>query len=226
MRILMIEDDVALAHELSVLLHAEGYAVDHVAEGRDASAILPSEQYDGMILDLGMLEADGVTLLDRLRQSGERRVPVLILIAQDTPRERTLELDLGPDVYMRKPFEPIELELAIRGLRRRSGVYLIPPLTVGNLTIDYSTGKALRDGEALKLRGREWAVLEALVKHAGHVLSHDVITLVLGSDASLEPGAVEQTIHRVRKALGANLIRTVRGNGYLFERPSLTDNRI
>ncbi len=217
----MIEDDAALARSLSALLRAAGHAVDHVAEGREALAIIPTEPYALVILDVGLPDIDGFTVLDRLRKSGER-VPVLMLTARDALDDRIRGLDLGADDYLRKPFEPAELEARVRALGRRRGGDPTPTMTVGTLTIDRSAAQAEVAGRTLDLRRREWAVLEALATRAGQVVPRDRLSAdVFGFDEPVGSNAIEVHVTRLRAKLAPDgpEIRTVRGVGYMLDIP-------
>jgi len=218
-RILVIEDDAALARSIAALLRAGGNAVDHVASGEDALSIVAGEPYALVILDVGLPGIDGFAVLATLRRRGER-VPVLMLTARDALDDRVRGLDLGADDYLRKPFEPEELEARVRALGRRRGGDPQPLLKVGALTINRSSGEADVAGRALDLRRRERAVLEALATRAGQVVSRDLlIGEVFGFDEPVGNNAIEVHVNRVRGKLAPDgpSIRTVRGVGYLLD---------
>lgn len=219
MRILMIEDDAALARGIAALLRAAGHAVDHVATGEDALAVVSSEPYALVILDVGLPDIDGFTVLERMRRRGDR-VPVLMLTARDALDDRVRGLDLGADDYLRKPFDPEELEARVRALGRRRGGDPVPQVAVGTLTINRSTAQAEVAGRAIDLRRREWAVLEALATRAGQVVSRDLLLAeVFGHDEPVGPNALEVNVTRLRAKLAPDgpEIRTVRGVGYLLD---------
>lgn len=218
-RILIIEDDAALARSISALLRAGGHAVDHVATGEDALAVIGSEPYALAILDVGLPDIDGFTVLAELRRRGAR-TPVLMLTARDALDDRVRGLDLGADDYLRKPFEPEELEARVRALGRRRGGDPTPELVVGALTINRSTGMADIAGRSLDLRRRELAVLDALATRAGQVVPRELlIGEVFGFDEPVGGNAIEVHVTRLRGKLAPDGpgIRTVRGVGYMLD---------
>ena len=218
-RILIIEDDAALARSISALLRAGGHAVDHVATGEDALAVIGSEPYALAILDVGLPDIDGFTVLAELRRRGAR-TPVLMLTARDALDDRVRGLDLGADDYLRKPFEPEELEARVRALGRRRGGDPTPQLVVGALTINRSTGMADIAGRSLDLRRRELAVLDALATRAGQVVPRELlIGEVFGFDEPMGGNAIEVHVTRLRGKLAPDGpgIRTVRGVGYMLD---------
>jgi two-component system, OmpR family, response regulator len=219
MRILIVEDDAALARSLVSLLRAGGNAVDHVGNGEEALTILPTEPYALAILDVGLPGMDGFKLLDRVRKDGHK-LPILMLTARDGLDDRVRGLDLGADDYLRKPFEAAELEARVRALVRRQGGDPLPLLSVGNLVIDRSAGTAAVDGRPLDLRRREWSVLEALAIRSGRVVPRDrLVSEVFGFDEPVGPNAIEVHLTRLRAKLAPDGpgIRVVRGVGYMLD---------
>ncbi|WHO38432.1 response regulator transcription factor [Sphingobium sp. AP49] len=215
----MIEDDAALARSIAALLRAGGHAIDHVVTGEDALAIVGSEPYALVILDVGLPDIDGFTVLAELRRRGEK-VPVLMLTARDALDDRVRGLDLGADDYLRKPFEPEELEARVRALGRRRGGDPTPEIIVGTLTVNRSTGTADVAGRSLDLRRRELAVLEALATRAGQVVPRELlIGEVFGFDEPVGGNAIEVHVTRLRGKLAPDGpgIRTVRGVGYMLD---------
>ncbi|MCI4591719.1 response regulator transcription factor [Sphingobium sp. BYY-5] len=215
----MIEDDAALARSISALLRAGGHAVDHVATGEDALAVIGSEPYALVILDVGLPDMDGFAVLAELRRRGEK-VPVLMLTARDALDDRVRGLDLGADDYLRKPFDPEELEARVRALGRRRGGDPTPEISFGTLTINRSTGTAEVAGRPLDLRRRELAVLEALATRAGQVVPRELlIGEVFGFDEPVGSNAIEVHVTRLRGKLAPDGpgIRTVRGVGYMLD---------
>lgn len=216
---MIIEDDAALARGISALLRAGGHAVDHVATGGDALSVVGSEPYALVILDVGLPDIDGFTILAELRRRGDR-TPVLMLTARDALDDRVRGLDLGADDYLRKPFEPEELEARVRALGRRRGGDPTPQITVGALTINRSTGIADVAGRPLDLRRRELAVLDALATRAGQVVPRErLIGEVFGFDEPVGGNAIEVHITRLRGKLAPDGpgIRTIRGVGYMLD---------
>lgn len=215
----MIEDDAALARSIAALLRASGHAVDHVDTGEDALAVVGSEPYALVILDVGLPDRDGFSVLEEMRRRGEK-VPVLMLTARDALDDRVRGLDLGADDYLRKPFDPEELEARVRALGRRRGGDPTPQIVVGTLTINRSTGVAEVAGRVLDLRRREMAVLEALATRAGQVVPRELlIGEVFGFDEPVGGNAIEVHVTRLRGKLAPDGpgIRTVRGVGYMLD---------
>lgn len=219
MRILIVEDDAPLARSIVALLRSAGHAVDHVETGEDALLIAGGEPYSVVVLDVGLPDMDGFTVLDRLRRRGDR-VPILMLTARDALDDRVRGLDLGTDDYLRKPFDAEELEARIRALGRRRGGDPTPEIVVGSLIINRSSGEARIDGEVLDLRRREWAVLETLASRAGQIVPRETLHAeVFGIDEPVGGNALEVNITRLRAKLPTDgpVIRTVRGVGYLLD---------
>jgi two-component system response regulator TctD len=215
----MIEDDAALARSISALLRAAGHAIDHVATGEDALSVVGGEPYALVILDVGLPDMDGFAVLAELRRRGER-VPVLMLTARDALDDRVRGLDLGADDYLRKPFEPEELEARVRALGRRRGGDPTPKIVVGTLTINRSTGMVDVAGRSLDLRRRERTVLEALATRAGQIVPRELlIGEVFGFDEPVGSNAIEVHVTRLRGKLAPDGpgIRTVRGVGYMLD---------
>ncbi|WP_298813889.1 response regulator [uncultured Sphingomonas sp.] len=219
MRILIVEDDAALARSLVALLRGAGHAVDHVGTGEDALMVTQGEPYALVVLDVGLPGQDGFAVLQALRRRGER-VPVLMLTARDALDDRVRGLDLGADDYLRKPFAPEEFEARIRALGRRRGGDPTPELIVGALVLNRSTAEARVGDRALDLRRREWAVLDTLATRAGQIVTRETLQAeVFGFDEPVGPNAIEVNITRLRGKLspGGPQIRTVRGVGYLLD---------
>lgn len=219
MRILIVEDDAALARSIVALLRSAGHAVDPVARGEDALMVLADEPYALVILDVGLPDLDGFAVLQALRRRGDK-VPVLMLTARDALDDRVRGLDLGADDYLRKPFAPEELEARIRALGRRRGGDPTPELVIGSLTLDRSRAAARVGDRPLDLRRREWAVLDALATRAGQIVPRETLqSEVFGYDEPVGPNAIEVNITRLRGKLAPDgpAIRTVRGVGYLLD---------
>lgn len=219
MRILIVEDDPALADGLIRSLGQSGYAVDRAANGEQANTMLQDSVYDLAILDLGLPKLDGTEVLRRLRQRGGR-TPILILTARDTVEDRVLGLDLGADDYLTKPFNLVELEARVRALIRRGQLGSNASLVCGKLIFDPSGRRASCGDVALELSARELGVLEVLMLRQGKVVNKEQIMEALCNwDEDLGDNAIEVYIHRLRKKLDASgaHIRTIRGLGYLLE---------
>ena len=220
MRVLLVEDDPILADGLKRILLRSHYIVTHEANGREADRLLTINQYDLVILDMGLPEMDGAEILRRLRQRNVK-VPVLILTARDKIEDRVQGLDSGADDFLAKPFDLLELEARIRALLRRGLSAGSAQLQVGELCLDTVGHRAILNGEPLDLSARELSVLEVLMMRADRVVSKEVLSeqlSVLGEEMTLN--AVEVYVHRLRKKIvvGNVNIRTLRGLGYLLEK--------
>jgi DNA-binding response OmpR family regulator len=221
MRILIVEDDAVLADGIVRSLRQSGYAVDHAASGPGADQALARESYDLAVLDIGLPGMDGIEVLNRLRKRGQT-VPVLILTARDALQERVRGLDLGADDYMVKPFAFPELEARVRALIRRGQSGMGSRLVHGPLEMDTAGHRAILDGKALDLSAREWSVLEHLMLRSGRIVSKEqMLQALCGWSEEISPNAVEVYVHRLRAKLEPSgvVIRTVRGLGYLLEKP-------
>ena len=219
MRILIVEDDVALARGLSSSLKALGFAVDCEADGAEAASIALSEPYSLIILDLGLPGSSGFDILRRVRRSGSK-TPIMILTARDAVADKVKGLDLGADDYVQKPFDLSEFEARVRALVRRGQGLRDPLLKCGSIVIDPSTGSVTIADQPLDLRRRELAVLTVLISHAGKLVPKSrLIAEVFGFDDAVAPNALELYVARLRQKLGEDgpNIRTVRGLGYLLE---------
>ncbi|MBK7676919.1 response regulator transcription factor [Accumulibacter sp.] len=221
MRILLAEDDRIIADGLSRSLRQGGYAIDCAYNGVDADTALMTNNYDLLILDLGLPRLPGLDVLRRLR-ARKSGTPVLILTALDGIDDRVKGLDLGADDYMAKPFELVELEARVRALSRRSsGTSHV--IECGSLTFDQTDRCALVNGEMLDLSARELGLLEILLSRAKRLVSKDqLVDHLCGWGEEVSHNAIEVYIHRLRKKLestGVNII-TVRGLGYCLEKPA------
>ena len=213
MRILLVEDHVELQHWVSKALRDAKLTVECASSGADADALLHTQDYALVILDLTLPRMDGLDVLRRLRQR-KSRVPVLIATARDAVEERIAGLDAGADDYVLKPFVLEELLARIRALLRRSAGRAEPVFEHAGITVDPATREVTRNGEPVTLSAREWAVLEALLARPGAVLSRAQLEEKLYSwDSAVTSNAVEVYIHGLRRKLGAEFVRTVRGVG-------------
>lgn len=221
MRILIAEDDQVLADGLMRSLRAAGAAVDHVASGADADAVLlANDQFDLLILDLGLPRMHGLEVLRRLRARGQT-LPVLILTAADSVEERVTGLDHGADDYMAKPFALSELEARVRALARRGMGAAISVIRHGPLEYDQAGRVATIEGRAVELSARELSLLEVLLQRSGRLVSKDQLVERLcewGDEVTYN--AIEVYVHRLRKKIEKGPIRiaTVRGLGYCLEK--------
>ena len=221
MRILVAEDDAALAEGVMQTLRHSGYAVDWVKNGAEADSALAANQFDLLILDLGLPKKSGLDVLRRLR-AGDSRLPVLILTALDGVSDRVRGLDAGADDYLSKPFDRAELEARVRALTRRGMAGSPTLLQHGALKYDQVGRSASLNGQPLELSAREVSLLEVFLQRAGRLVSKDQLVSHLcewGEEVS--PNAIEVYVHRLRKKLepGGVRIVTVRGLGYSLEKP-------
>lgn len=216
MRLLLVEDDKQLGDGIRAGLALEGYTVDWVRNGSTAEDALRSGQFDLVVLDLGLPHRSGIDILKEMRVRGDT-TPVLVLTARDTVADRIKGLDSGSDDYMTKPFDLDELSARIRALLRRSAGQTSSLITHGAITIDLAAHAVTLDGRPVEISPREFAILRILMSNTGRVLSRSRLEETLyGWETDVESNAVEVHIHRLRKKLGSNLIRTVRGVGYLI----------
>ena len=219
MRILLVEDNQALADGLSTILRGSGYAVDAVADGASAEAVAAAEAYDLVILDLNLPEMDGLDVLRAMRARANKAA-VMILTARGTPEERVKGLDLGADDYMIKPFDIPEFEARIRVLLRRQAGLRSSIVNYGGITFDLNSRTFSSQGVPLDLPAREVALLELLFLRAGKVVSKDAIMASLtGFDDDLSANAIEQYVSRLRRRLAPHglTVKTARGIGYYLE---------
>ena len=218
MRLLLVEDDSMIGESVLDLLRAEQYAVDWVRDGDAADTALRTQDYDLVLLDLGLPRQDGLSVLRRLR-ARRSRVPVLIATARDALAQRVDGLDAGADDYVVKPYEMDELLARIRALLRRASGRAEPVYEHQGVCINPATREVTVNGEPVVLSGREWAVLEPLLARPGMVLSRAQLEEKLYDwKHEISSNAVEVYIHGLRKKLGADLIQNVRGVGYLVPR--------
>jgi two-component system OmpR family response regulator len=221
MRILIAEDDTVLADVLIRTLRQSSYTVDWAKTGEEADTMLSTQTYGLVILDLGLPRIDGLEVLRYLRARGSR-TPVLILTARDRLEDRVAGLDMGADDYLAKPFELAELEARARALIRRGQGGTGRIIELGALRYDMKGRRVFIHGEPVELSARELGIFEVLVLQVGRVVSKEQLMDHLfegGEEAT--PGAIEVYVHRLRKKLedAQVLIKTVRGMGYLLERP-------
>lgn len=221
MRILIVEDDLTLADGLTQALARAGYAVTCSKTGGCAEHLLLVQDFDVLVLDLGLPDMDGREVLQKLR-ARELSIPVLILTARDGLDDRVQSLEWGADDYLIKPFELRELEARIHALIRRTynGFTKSKAIVVGRLALDTLNHQVMADGKPMILFSREYGVLEMLMLHAGRVVRKDRIAQRLsGVREELADNAIEVYIHRLRKRIETFgiRIRTVRGLGYLLE---------
>ncbi|HML98678.1 MAG TPA: response regulator transcription factor [Tepidiformaceae bacterium] len=220
MHLLLVEDDERLAKAVERIVTAEGHVVDWVADGAEALAQAGMEPYDVYVLDVMLPSVDGFEITRRLRASG-KTAPILMLTARDSVRDRVNGLDAGADDYLVKPFAPEELLARVRALGRRQAA--VNPesdiLRVADLELNVRTREATRGGKRIELTAKEFVLLEALMRHAGHVMTRSrLLDTVWNYEVLTDSNVVEMYIHYLRnkidKDFDQKLIRTVRGVGY------------
>lgn len=216
MRLLLVEDDPLLGDALCVGLRQEGHAVDWVKDGAAADAALASESFDLVVLDLGLPRRSGLEVLRALRARGQG-LPVLILTARDATAEKVAGLDAGADDYLVKPVELDELAARVRALLRRAAGRAQPVLRLGDLELDPAARRVTLADAPVELSAREFALLQMLLENAGRVLTREKLEASLyGWRDEPESNALEVHIHHLRKKLGAERIKTLRGIGYMM----------
>ncbi|NOY15561.1 MAG: response regulator [Gammaproteobacteria bacterium] len=218
MRILLVEDNALLGDAVCVGLTQAGFTVDWVKDGRAALTAASAGWHDLVVLDLGLPGISGQQVLSALRKEAND-IPVLILTARDTVDQRIAGLDAGADDYMTKPFDMDELCARVRALLRRRAGRAAPLLNHGDIILDPAAHVATQQGESVNLSHREFSMLQLLLESAGRVLSRQHFEESLyGWDEEIESNAIEVHIHHLRKKLGSDLIRTVRGVGYTIDK--------
>ncbi|HEY1607699.1 MAG TPA: response regulator [Paraburkholderia sp.] len=220
MRILLVEDDRMIAEGVRKALRGEGFAVDWVEDGESALSAMSGETYDLMLLDLGLPRRDGLDVLRTARTRGYV-LPVLIVTARDAIADRVKGLDAGADDYLIKPFDLDELGARMRALIRRQAGRSESTIRHGDLTLDPASHQVTQGGAPVALSAREFALLEALLTRPGAVLSKSQLEeKMYGWGEEIGSNTVEVYIHALRKKLGAELIRNVRGLGYMIAKES------
>jgi len=218
MRLLLVEDDPMLGKAVQTALTQAGYTVDLAEDGEAADEALAATPYDLALLDINLPGKSGLEVLSGLRKR-KSDLPVLALTARDTTRQRVEGLDTGADDYLTKPFDLDELLARIRALLRRSGGRTAPVITHGDLTLDPAARVLTRKDIPVNLSAREFAILAVLMENAGRILSRQQIEEKLyGWDMEVDSNAIEVHISHLRKKLGEQLIKTIRGLGYVIEK--------
>jgi two-component system OmpR family response regulator len=213
-RLLLVEDEPTLRAQLRAGLEDAGYAVDEADNGRDAHFLGDTGAYDAVVLDLGLPQLDGLTVLKRWRDAS-RAVPVLILTARDDWSEKVAGIDAGADDYLTKPFHMEELLARVRGLIRRAAGQASPVLRCGGLALDTRSGRVTVDGRTVVLTSHELKVLEYLMHRPGAVVSRtELIEHIYAQDFDRDSNTIEVFVGRLRRKLPTTPIETVRGRGY------------
>jgi two-component system OmpR family response regulator len=219
MRVLVVEDTPDLGRQLTQRLEAEGYAVDLAADGEEGQFLGQTEPYDAVILDLGLPKVDGLSVLRSWRRGGVT-VPVLILTARGAWTEKVQGIDAGADDYLAKPFNMEELLARIRALIRRAKGHASAEIACGGVVLDTRTGRVTVRGEVVELTAYEYRVLSYLMHRKGQVVSRtELIEHVYAQDFDRDSNTVEVFVGRLRRKLGVDVIKTVRGLGYRVDEP-------
>ena len=218
MRVLIVEDDPLLGDALAVGLKQRGFEPDWVQDGREAQTVMRVEPFAAVILDLGLPGLTGLELLRTERARGSK-VPVLILTARDAVQDRIKGLDSGADDYVVKPMDLDELAARLRALVRRAKGEPAPLLRVGQLVLDAAARTVTRNNHAIELQPREFTLVQELMLNAGRVLSREQVEeRMYRWGEEVESNAVEVHIHHLRRKLGSEVVKTIRGEGYVMPR--------
>lgn len=219
MRLLLAEDDPQLGDGLMVGLRQAGYAVDWVKDGIAADLALKNEPFDLLVLDLGLPRLGGMEVLKRLRIRGQQ-LPVLILTARDATGDKISGLDCGADDYLVKPITLDELAARVRALARRAAGHAAPLLQLGDLALDPAARQVRLAGKPVELSMREYSLLQTLAENAGRVMTRAQLENALyGWSEEPDSNVLEVHIHHLRKKLGTDRIKTLRGVGYMLPKP-------
>jgi two-component system response regulator QseB len=220
MRLLLIEDDAMIGESVRKALRQDGFTVDWLKDGRAAELALDEHVHDLMLLDLGLPKKDGIEVLKSIRQKGNH-IPVLVLTARDAIADRVAGLNAGADDYLIKPFDLGELTARIHALMRRHAGRSEPVVRYGTLLLNPATHEVTSDGKPVALSAREFTLLVALLERPGIVLSvHQLEEKLYGWEEEVGSNTVEVYIHSLRKKLGSELIKNVRGVGYMIPKLS------
>lgn len=219
MRILLVEDDASLSSGIRLALKPEHYTVDQLDNGNSALiALKESEPFDAVILDLGLPGLDGLQIIKAVRRHGSQ-IPILVLTARDGINDRIAGLDAGADDYLVKPFEVEELKARLRALLRRSLGQLDSHLECRGIRLDPLTLCVSYQGKTIILSRREFTLLQEFMGHPDRVFTRDTLTsLIYGWDEDVESNAIEVHIHHLRRKLFPEVIRTLRGIGYVMDK--------
>ena len=219
MRVLVVEDTPDLGRQLTQRLEAEGYAVDLATDGEQGQFLGETEPYDAVILDLGLPKIDGLSVLRTWRRNAVT-IPVLILTARGAWNEKVQGIDAGADDYLAKPFSMEELLARIRALIRRAKGHATAEIACGGVVLDTRTGRVTVNGEPAELTAYEYRVLSYLMHRKGQVVSRsELIEHVYAQDFDRDSNTVEVFVGRLRRKLGVDIIKTVRGMGYRVDEP-------
>jgi DNA-binding response OmpR family regulator len=219
MKVLLVEDDARIAADVAEALSGAGYIVDTVKDGEEAWFKGDTEEYDAVVLDLGLPGMDGLSILKKWR-ANDRRFPILILSARGSWSERVEGIDNGADEYLPKPFHMAELLARLRAIIRRSAGNANTVISIGGLTLDPRQMRVTQDGQPINLSPQEYRLLSYLMHHAGRVVTQIELTEHLyAQDFERDSNAIEVLVGRVRRKLKTDIIETRRGFGYIIGSP-------
>ena len=219
MRLLVVEDDPDLNRQLVTALGDAGYAVDTATDGEEGHFLGDTEPYDAVILDIGLPVMDGVSVLENWRRDG-RKMPVLILTARDRWSDKVAGFDAGADDYVAKPFHMEEVLARVRALLRRASGNASSEMNCGDLALDTSSARVTVDGSAIKLTSLEFRLLSYMMHHKGKVISRtELVEHLYDQDFDRDSNTIEVFVGRLRKKLGIDVLKTVRGLGYCLSEP-------
>jgi len=220
MRLLVVEDDRDLNRQLVKALTQAGYAVDTAFDGEEGQFLGETEPYDAVILDLGLPKIDGATVLEAWREAG-RAMPVLVLTARDAWSDKVKSFDAGADDYVTKPFHIEEILARLRALVRRASGHASSDLVCGPVRVDTRSGRVLVNGEAVRLTSHEYRLMSYLMHHVGRIISRtELVEHLYDQDFDRDSNTIEVFVGRLRKKLGIDVIKTIRGLGYVLEPPT------
>ena len=220
MRILVVEDDQNLNRQITDTLKEAGYVVDQAFDGEEGHYLGENEPYDAVVLDIGLPEMDGVTVLEKWREAG-RKMPVLILTARDRWSDKVAGIDAGADDYVTKPFHMEEVQARLRALIRRAAGHASSEIICGPVRLDTKSSKVTVNGMTLKLTSHEFRLLSYLMHHMGQVVSRtELVEHMYDQDFDRDSNTIEVFVGRLRKKMGVDLIETVRGLGYRIQAPT------
>src|SRR5205823_851836 len=219
MRLLVVEDDPDLNRQIVGALTDAGYVVDKAMDGEEGHFLGDTEPYDAVVLDLGLPILDGVSVLEKWRRAG-KKMPVLILTARDRWSDKVAGFDAGADDYVAKPFHMEEVLARIRALLRRSAGHATSEISCGPLMLDTKSARVTINGNAVKLTSLEFRLLAYLMHHKGKVVSRtELVEHLYDQDFDRDSNTIEVFVGRLRKKLGVDVLRTIRGMGYCVSEP-------
>ncbi len=219
MRILVVEDDKDLNRQLSEALVDAGYVVDKAFDGEEGHFLGDTEPYDAVVLDIGLPQMDGISVMEKWRRDG-RKMPVLMLTARDRWSDKVAGIDAGADDYVTKPFHIEEVLARVRALIRRAAGHASSELVLGPVRLDTAASKVDIGGKPLKLTSHEFRLLAYLMHHAGKVVSRtELVEHLYDQDFDRDSNTIEVFVGRLRKKMGVDMVETVRGMGYRLREP-------